>query len=212
VVRLSGRIEDTAYAFCYFRLADGPFAVLPDSVLRCRIKPLTEAGRNTSIDAVFAAGAPLRDRGLRTRDGQSVHASGPKGKVGEWRQVEIGLGALAGQTITALLLAFDGRDVSGEVGALFEGVSLSSELAAGHWQVTAAPPGGTVPPGTLVSLTSEAPRIRYTLDGSNPTGSSRLYATPVALPAEGAAELRFSAESADGKLSPVVFSAVYDGR
>jgi hypothetical protein len=212
VVRASARIEDPAYAYCYFRLVDGPFAILPDTVLRGRIKPLTEAGRNSSLDAVFSAGAPLRDRGLRTRDGLSVHPSGAKGTVGQWRQVEIPLGALAGQTIESLLIAFDGRDVSGEFVALFEGLSLTSELARGDWQVTAAPDGGAVAQGSGVTLTSAAPRIRYTVGGNNPQSTSRLFATPIVLTQEGPLEIRFCAESAAGKLSPIVFSAVYDVR
>lgn len=212
VVRLSGRVEDPAYAYCYFRLVEGPFSVQPDSVLRCRIKPLTEAGRNTSIDALFASGAPLRDRGLTTRDGLSVHPSGAKGKVGEWRAVEIPLGALAGQTLQALLVGFDGRDVSGEVGALFEGVSLASELGTDAWQVAVTPAGGAARRGAGVTLTGPAPRIRYTLDGSNPQADSRLYAAPIVLAEEGVVEVRCCAESAEGKLSPIVFSTLYDVR
>jgi len=209
VVRVSGRVEDTSHAFCYFRLVDGPFAVMPDAVLRCRIKPLTEAGRNTSLDARFAAGVPLRDRGLRTRDGQGVHPGAANGKVGQWREVEIPLGSLAGQTIAALMVGFDGRGVEGEFAALVEGVSLSSELGSGDWQVTASPAAGAVPPGTTVRLTSPAARVRYTLDGSNPAPHSLLYASPIALAPAAVTELRFCAESATGRLSPVVYSAVF---
>jgi hypothetical protein len=210
VVRLSGRVEDPAYAYCYFRLVDGPFAVQPDTVLRCRIKPLTDAGRNTSIDAKFAAGAPLRDRGLRSRDGLAVHPSGAKGKVGRWREVEIALGSLAGQTIEALLVGFDARGAAGEFAALFEGVSLSSDLGRGDWRVTATPAGGLVPAGTTVALAGAAPQIRYTLDGSNPRLDSPLYREPIALPAGDTAEVRYAAEFADGRLSPIVFTALFD--
>lgn len=212
VMRVSARIEDPSYAYCYFRLADGPFLVFPDTVLRCRVKPLTDAGRNSSIDAVFAEGPPLRDRGLRTRDGLSVHPSGPKGAVGTWREVEIDLGPLAGQTIVALLAGVDGRSVSGEFAVLFEGVSISSELARTEWRAAASPAPGTVPAGTMVTLTSAAPRIRYTLDGSNPGPESLRFAAPIALPAAGVAEIRYCAESDAGVLSPVVFCAVYDVR
>lgn len=210
VVRFAGRVEDPAHAFCYVRLVDGPFAVLPDSVLRGRIKPLTEAGRNTSIDARFAAGVPLRDRGLQTRDGLGVHPSGAKGKVDQWREIEIPLGSLAGQTIETLMVGFDARGASGEFAALVEGVSLTSELGSGDWHVTATPAGGAVPAGTTVTLTSAAPRIRYTLDGSNPGPQALVYATPIALPAGTPTELRFCAEAANGRLSPVVFATVYE--
>ena len=210
VVRFSGRIADPAYAYCYFRLVDGPFAILPDTVLSCRIKPLTEAGVRTSIDAACSAGAPLRDRGLHTRDGVAVHPSGATGKVGEWRTLEIPLGTLAGETLDFLMVGFDARGVEGDFAALVDAVSITSDLGTDEWRVTATPAGGAVAAGTRVALASASARVRYTLDGSNPSPASALYAAPIALPADRASELRFAAESAAGRLCPIVFSAVFD--
>ena len=209
-MRFSGRIEDPAYAYCYFRLADGPFAILPDTVLHCRIKPLTEAGVRTSIDAAFTAGAPLRDRGMHTRDGVAVHPSGATGKVGEWRTLDIPLGTLAGETIAFLMVGFDARGVGGDFAALVDAVAITSDLGSSDWQVSATPAGGVLPAGTRVALTSAAPRVRYTLDGSNPSPDSAIYEAPLPLPADATTELRFAAESAKSRLCPIVFSAVFD--
>ena len=211
VLELAGRIADPAYAFCYFRIADGPFLILPDTVLRYRMKPLNAAGRHTGIDAALTTGAPLRDRGLRSTEGVFLHPSPSKGKVDVWQTYEFHLGHLAGNSIRYLMAAFDSRKLkSREFAVLFDEVSLHSAIKANGWKVEAVPPGGRVPKGTRVALESDHLPVRYTLDGSNPTPTSPRYETPLLLPPGACTEIRFAVETGKDTLSPIVYAELYE--
>ncbi|MBN2452291.1 MAG: chitobiase/beta-hexosaminidase C-terminal domain-containing protein, partial [Lentisphaeria bacterium] len=211
VLRLDGRIEDESYSHVYFRLVDGPFAILPDTVLRYRFQPLNEAGRHVGIDAAFASGAPLRDRGVSSRNGIPSHPSPAKGTVGQWQTVEYPLGRFSGEVMTFLMAAFDARTVQGTFAALFDDVELHSAIDAEGWLVQADPPGGSVPPGTFLRLAA-APgqRVRYTLDGRDPGADSRLYEEPIPLPAGRTTEVRFAAQGPDGAMGPAIFCRLFD--
>ena len=75
--------------------------------------------------------------------------------------------------------------------ALKSGMTASGVMTESYTILSAAgipaasPAGGAVPAGTTVTLTTSTPgaKIRYTLDGSNPSASSTLYYGPISITA-----------------------------
>lgn len=211
---ISGRADDPAYAFAYFRAFDEPIFVHPDTVLSYWFRPLNEHGRRAAVDLLFDDGSTLRDSGAKTTDGHAVHPETPRGTVGEWTQITVPLGAVkAGHTISAVMFAYDERDGGGgDFEALFDDLAIESATGtSGAPEVVVRPPGGQVPPGTRVAITApEGILVRYTLDGTQPSENSPPYQEPIALDAPGLWDLRYAIESSDGTISPQVFGELYD--
>ena len=211
VLRLHGNADDPAYAYVYFRVFDGPFGVMPDTVLSYWVQPRDERGRHVGVDLLFSDGGVLRDSGLKTTAGAGVHTGGAKGPVGEWTQITIPIGGRAGTTIDAVMVAYDSRGGGGEFEAWFDDLRLDSEMAGLTWLVRASPVGGACRLGTPVTLSAEGGvGIRYTLDGSNPGLDSATYSDPIMLRRAGVYELRFATETSEGTPGPFVFGELYD--
>ena len=212
VLRLYGNADDPKYSYVYFRVFDGPVAVLPDTVLSYWVQPRNERGRHVGVDLLFSDGSVLRDSGLRTTDGAGVHTGGAKGPLGEWTRIAIPIGGrYVGKTVEGIMAAYDSRGGGGEFEAWFDDLQLHSELAGLTWQVRASPAGGECRPGTRVTLSAEGGvGIRYTLDGSNLDAGSPTYRGPIVLGTPGLRELRFATETPAGRPSPFVFGEMYD--
>ena len=207
---LRGVSDDPAYSFVYQTVFAGPIAVMPDTTLTYWTKPLNENGRSTGIDLLFSGGKALRETGVADSEGRPTHPGAKKGPVGAWTKVEVPLGGLAGQTIEAVMAAYDTRSGGGPFEALFDDVRIASDLPALAWQVRAEPSGGTVRRGAAVQVVKDASvQIRYTLDGSDPDASSPLYGAPIVLSKTGLVELRLAPLKLDGGLSKQVFGKVY---
>ncbi len=208
VLRIRGAVADPAsHAYVYFPVADGPFAVRSDSVLTYWIRPADSGGRHVGIDLLFTDGSTLRDSGV-----PGAHPSLERGAVGEWTRIRLPIGAKnAGRTVARVLCAFDRRPGGEAFEAWVDDVRLESRLAVGiDRRVTMIPDGGPVPPGTAVRLECPgAEGIRYTTDGSNPTGDSPLHAAPIALDRPGVVEIR-AAPAAGDVVSPLVTARIFD--
>jgi hypothetical protein len=201
-VKLSGTCPVGKHGYVYFKIADGPITIYPDSVLSYSVFPLNDEGTHVAVDAVLDSGPPLRDLRLVTTSKLSNHPGTPKGDVGAWTRLHVPLGKASGRTIQYLMFAYDHRFAEkGEFACLLDDVSITSELGTlGDWQVEAK-----VGPQGLVLDGPKCP-IRYTLDGSNPTAESALYTGPIALPAGGTGEIRYALQRGDGSMTPLVFS------
>ncbi|MCC7495743.1 MAG: hypothetical protein IT204_25555 [Fimbriimonadaceae bacterium] len=203
-LRLAGRSDDPAYSFAYFAAVDGPLPLLADSVLRYWIKAENAQGRYTCVDLVCTDGATLRDSGANLTGGGSARGAGSHGPVGEWTAIEVPLGVLAGKTVAQLMLAYDTRSGGGDFAVLLDDLSISSELASvPNYRLPAAL--ATARHGQPVDLALPAGwAARWTLDGHNPTLTSRA-AAQVTLPA-GQVELRVGLVSPAGTLLPTVWA------
>jgi len=204
-LRLSGNADDPAYSYVYFKVFEEPLGVQPDSVLSYWIRPMNERGRCTGIDLLFADGTTLRDSQAKSSDGMGVHPGNPKGTVGQWAKVSIPLGQYhAGKVISAIFFAYDSRGGGGPFEAWFDDVALESAQGALPFVVTAKPAGGGHKAPLSVELHSpDGAPILYSLDGLSPTADSPRYEKPVVLDKPGLWELRFRAESKDGRLGRV---------
>jgi len=203
-VKLQGTCAKGKHGYVYFKLADGPIAVLPDSVLSYSIRPLNAEGQHVAVDGVLDSGPPLRDHRLVTTDKGSAHPGTAKGKIGEWTRIHVPLGKVSGKTIQYLMFAYDHRVAKeGEFACLVDDVRVQSEMAkTGDWRIQAV-----VGPMGL-ALSGPKNPIRYTIDGSNPAPDSLLYRRPIPLPKQGIREVRYAIQQADGKLTPLVFSCL----
>jgi len=202
-LKLMGNADDPAYSFVYFRIFDGPVKLAEDSRLSYWISPLNELGQATCVDLLFADGKVMRDAGASTVDGTSSRAAGGLAKVGEWRKIEIPLGKFAGHDVVSVMFAYDSRSGGGPFAALLDEVAIESELAGKPWPIE------VIRDGTRLTLRPTAgARVRYTLDGSNPTLDSPVAAGPLDRPDRPLVEVRYRAE-ADGWLSPVTYARIW---
>jgi hypothetical protein len=210
-LRVAGVADDPAYSYVYYRVFDTQLSVAPDSVLSYWLKPLNARGRCVGVDLVFSDGSTLRDSGARDIQGVATHPGNERGVVGEWRWIVVPIGATcARRTLTAILFAYDSRAGGGPFEALVDDLRLASPSAGAAWPVELGPAAGAYRGSVRVALTSEAPAIRYTLDGTNPTGESLLYARPILLDRPGAHEIRYATQTAEGKVSPLVQGRLYE--
>lgn len=202
VVQLSGTSPKGQHGFVYFKLAEGPVVIYPDSVLSYAVKPLNAGGTHVAVDAVLDEGLPLRDRGMADTSKRGAHPGVAKGPVGEWTRVRLPLGKISGRTIRYFMFAYDHTAAEeGTFAALVDDLKVESELAGlGEWKIDA-----TIGPEGLTLAGPTAP-IRYTLDGSNPTPDSALYQGPIPLPTTGVREVRYCLQRGDGSLTPLVFT------
>lgn len=192
-LHLRGNADDPDYSFVYFRVLEDPVAIAQDTVLRYWIRPENERGRNVGVDLIFADGGTLRQSIL------GVHPGATKGPAGEWSEVVVPLGALEGQRIAQVMLAYDSRGGGGPFGAWIDDLSISTPETGGSAAVTATPAAGYFEQATEVALACpEAARIRYTLDGSEPGPASPVYEGPIRLPDDALTEIRAYPEDANG--------------
>jgi hypothetical protein len=210
-LRVAGVANDPAYSYVYYRVFDPKLAVAPDSVLSYWLKPLNDRGRCVGVDLLFTDGTTLRDSGVRDIEGLGVHPGNERGVVGEWRWIVVPIGAAhAGKTIASIFFAYDSHGGGGPFEALVDDVRLASPAAGTAWPVEFSPAPGAYRGRARVALTSDAPAIRYTLDGTNPTAESLAYGAPILLDRPGVHEIRYATQAADGKLSPVVQGVLYE--
>lgn len=213
-LRITGDVIEPGHAFVYFELAafPDPPEVSFEDVLRYEFRAGNDAGRHVAIDMLFSDGTTLRDSSARTEDGVRAHPGHPKGAVQEWRDVTIPLGLpFRGKRLQKILAGFDMRNASGPFEAEIGRVRVGFPEPLECYQVVATPSGGQYLRSVEVRIHApEGTRVRYTLDGSNPTAASGICTGPVRLSAPGAHELRYAAERPDGRLSTVVFGELYE--
>jgi hypothetical protein len=203
-VKLSGVCPKGKHGYVYFKIADGPVAVYPDSVLSYSIQPLNAEGQHVAVDAVLDSGPPLRDHRLITTTKLSAHPGTTKGTIGEWTRIDVPLGKVSGRTIQYFMFAYDHRFAEdGTFACLLADVSVKSQMCKlGNWQIQAQ----TGPQGLVLGGATSP--IRYTIDGSDPTPESPLYRQPIPRPKTGTREVRYALQQADGKMTPLVFSCL----
>ncbi|MBN2309437.1 MAG: chitobiase/beta-hexosaminidase C-terminal domain-containing protein, partial [Candidatus Hydrogenedentes bacterium] len=211
-LRVAGHADDPNGSYVYFNVFDQPLQIHPDTELSYWFRPMNERARNVSVDVLFADGKPMRDSGVHTTENLGTHPGVPKGTVGEWRRIAVRLGpGQAGRAVVMIMFAYDSRGGGGPFEAFIDDFAFEPRGGAGAYQVAATPRGGPAPRGTRVTLSApEGVGIRYTLDGTDPTAQSSRYDGPVALDTPGLCEVRYAAESAEGRVSGIVFGELYD--
>ena len=202
---LRGVSDDPAYSFVYQTVWDKPVFVMPDTALTYWIKPLNENGRATAIDLRFSDGRTLRESGVSDTEGRGAHPGGLRGTVGLWTRVEVPLGKFAGTRVETVMAAYDTRKGGGLFETLFDDLSIAADLPLAAWNVQIELKDGCVGVKKGASV-----RVRYTLDGSDPTADSPLYEGPVAVKAKGPVEVRVAPLRNDGTLMPQVFAALFE--
>ncbi len=123
-MRLSGNADDPAHSFVYCRLFRSEVIVQPDTVLSYWIKPMNGLSRKSGLDLLFDDGTTLRDSGASDTERRGAHPGTDRGEVGEWRQIVVPLGHKAGDAITTIMLAFDGRPGGGSFEVLVDDVEV----------------------------------------------------------------------------------------
>ncbi|HSV74774.1 MAG TPA: chitobiase/beta-hexosaminidase C-terminal domain-containing protein [Chthonomonadales bacterium] len=211
-LRIAGSADEREHSFIYFRVAEGQVAIHSDTVLTYWLRPANPLSRHIGIDLILADGTTMRDRGVTDADGVGAHPGTQRGVVGEWRRIEVPIGRqLAGETVTAVLLAYDGRPGFGRFEAFVDDLAIVSAQAGRPWRVAVEPAGGAHVSPLTVRLEA-ASGAAYTLDGRNPGPGSPRATGPITLRGVGAREIRFSALGPDGTPSGIVFGALYDLR
>ncbi len=209
-LRVAGLSTDASYSFVYYRVFATPLAIASDTKLTYWINPEDEEGRKIAVDLLFAGGGYMRDMGIANSQGQSSRPGGNAGDPGEWHQITVPLGSLTGKTISVIMFAYDSRTAGKPFSALIDDISLTSDVATSPWKVETDPAEGQLEVGMPLRLASTAPGIRYTLDGSNPTGDSPLYTGPIVPTKPGLLEVRFTTIKEDGVPGSLIFSRLFD--
>jgi hypothetical protein len=123
-VRMSGHADDPVHSFVYCRLFRTTVVIHPDTVLSYWVKPMNAVSRKSGLDLLFDDGSTLRDSGASDTEHRGAHPGTDRGEVGEWRQVVVPLGHKAGDAITTVMLAFDGRPGGGPFEVLVDEVEI----------------------------------------------------------------------------------------
>lgn len=99
-----------AGAIHYYKIADVKIPVKEGMKLSFRKKTNNNLGRFVSVDFITQNGKNLRDNGYTDQNGASMHPGTAKGNVGAgWEQFtcSFGNGALLGDVITGIVIAYD---------------------------------------------------------------------------------------------------------
>ncbi len=123
-ISLSGNADDAGHSYVYCRLFEASVIVHPDTVLSYWIKPMNAVSRKAGPDLLFDDGTTLRDSGATDTERRGAHPGTDRGEVGEWRQIVVPLGHKAGDAITTIMLAFDGRPGGGPFEVLVDDVRI----------------------------------------------------------------------------------------
>jgi hypothetical protein len=205
-LRLAGTATDPSYSYIYCRALDGPYGVRGDTVLSYQMKPENEHGRWTCVDIVFSDGSTLRDSQASTNTGTAARGAGESTKVGEWTRIDTPLGRWhAGKVIQTVMLAYDSRNGGGPFSVLISDLSLTSDAAGAPGAITPRLDGRRLMLDMPAGL-----RVRYTLDGLNPTPASPLAVGAIQLPGRGLQEVRWSREVGADRLAGAVEARVVD--
>ncbi|MDD6356764.1 MAG: hypothetical protein PUG15_01545, partial [Bacteroidales bacterium] len=97
-------------AIHYYKIADVKIPVKEGMKLSFRKKTNNNLGRFVSVDFITQGGKNLRDNGYIDQNGASMHPGTAKGNVGAgWEQFtcSFGNGALLGDVITGIVIAYD---------------------------------------------------------------------------------------------------------
>jgi len=124
-ILLSGNADDPAHSFVYCRLFRVNVVVHPDSVLSYWIKPLNDVSRKSGLDLLFDDGTTLRDSGATDTQRRGAHPGTERGVVGQWEHVVVPLGHKAGDAVTTIMLAFDGRPGGGPFKVLVDDIEIT---------------------------------------------------------------------------------------
>ncbi|MHB1455969.1 MAG: glycosyl hydrolase family 28-related protein [Armatimonadota bacterium] len=211
-IRISGSTDNPKHSYAYFGLLNEPVAVHPDTVISYWIKPTNRMSTSSGIDLLFNDGSDLRSSGMKGSAGEGVHPANPKGVVGQWTKISLPIGKrFYGKTIVSVMFAYDGLPGTGPFETFFDDLSISANNWNIPWKVEAFPGSNLYKKSVSVKLKSDtANLIRYTVDGSQPMKKSPVYTKPIVFDKPGLWDLRYSAESADGQLSTIVFGQLYE--
>jgi len=124
-VRLAGHADDAGHSYVYCRLFRTTVVVHPDTVLTYWIKPMNAVSRKSGLDLLFDDGSTLRDSGATDTEHRGAHPGTDRGEVGQWRQIVVPLGHKAGEAITTIMLAFDGRPGGGPFEVMVDDVEIT---------------------------------------------------------------------------------------
>jgi hypothetical protein len=135
--------------------------------------------------------------------------------VGQWTKIECPIGNWhAGKVIKQVVLAFDQGGAQGPFKTAVDDLFIGAPTNAPGFAVQAKPEGGSYPAPLKVELvvSPKNGRVRYTLDGSMPVGTSPVYEKPIVFDKPGAYEVRFQALDGSSNAVTPVSSRLYDVR
>jgi hypothetical protein len=209
VVRFSGVAESREHSFVYHVIYDQPILLPPDARLVYWKKPLNKLGCATAVDLFLRGGEVLRSLPC----GHGNHPGARKGDPQEWKRISIPLESLSGKVVEKIMIAFDTRGVAGKFDVLFDDIEIGSPLPLSVWSVRARPAGDAFASAPLVTI-EHAPelRVRYTLNGTNPTMDDRVYHKPFKIPLKTTTELRYSPFIEGAQWDAPVFGEIYRAR
>lgn len=207
---LKGHSDDPTYSFLYCVVSDTAINIHPDSILRYWIKPGNDNSRATGVDLLFDDNSVLRESGLRDLQGHGVAPGAKRGEIGQWTLIEIPLSAVAGKTITRVMVAYDTRQGGGDVLSAFSGISIQTEYPDYVWNLLPCPSGGRISRGSDITfqLPSDG-KLSYTLDGSIPTETSPVYTGPIHLNTRGFVQINYAPNTKAGSLGKYYFTTLF---
>ncbi len=121
-VKVTGSISSNVSATYVYKTAEVKIVVKPNMKLSFWKKTENELGRYLFVDLITKNGKNLRDNGYRDQNGTSMNPSSAHGTTGVgWEQYscQFGNGALLGDTITGIVIAYD-HSGSGSYSAYFD--------------------------------------------------------------------------------------------
>ncbi len=129
-IRYAGNADNPDHSYSYCRLFTTKVIVHPDTVLSYWMKPSNALSRKTALDLLFDDGGTLRDSGAADTTGRGAHPGTDRGTVGQWEHIVVPLGHKAGDAVTTIMAAFDGRPGGGPFETLFSDIRLYRQSEA----------------------------------------------------------------------------------
>jgi hypothetical protein len=123
-VRFAGHADNPEHSYAYAKLFTTHVVVHPDTVLTYWMKASNALSRKTGIDMLFDDGSTLRESGGTDTLHRGVHPGTDRGTVGEWERIVVPMGHKAGDAITVIMFAFDGRPGGGPYETLVDDVKI----------------------------------------------------------------------------------------
>lgn len=167
----SGSDNSATQSYSYQRVFAADLPVGPSTVLSYWIYPQQATGTFVAVDLQFSDGSALRDSGAVDQFGVRAHpqlqGEGGRLVVNQWNLVRVGLGALAGRTVTRVDVGFDRPTGTGPFRGYVDDIAITDE--GGAYPGANLTRGATVT-GSAACVAAEAP-ARATDGGT--TGNSK---------------------------------------
>jgi len=130
----SGSDNSATQSYSYQRIFAADLPIGPSSTLSYWIYPQQVTGTFVAVDLQFSDGSALRDSGAVDQFGVRAHpqlqGEGGRLVVGRWNLVRVGLGALAGRTVTRVDVGFDRPAGTGPLRGYVDDITVTDEGGA----------------------------------------------------------------------------------